>query len=137
MTHLRGRALRGQRLVVKVPHGHWQTTTLIAALGIDGIVCSTTVNAAVNGDVFEAFVKQVLIPHLRPGDTMVMHNLSSHKRANTIRAIEAAGSRGRVLAAVLTRPQPDRKSIQQDQEPPAFADLPNPRATVVEDAVGS
>lgn len=92
MTRRRGRALRGERLVVKVPHGHWHTTTLTAALGIDGIVCSTTVNAAVNGDVFEAFVKQVLIPQLLPGDTVVMDNLSSHKRASTIRAIESVGA---------------------------------------------
>ena len=92
MTRLRGRAPRGERLVVKVPHGHWHTTTLIAALGIDGIVCSTTVNAAVNGDMFEAFVEQVLIPELRPGDTVVMDNLSSHKRASTIRKIEAVGA---------------------------------------------
>ena len=92
MTRLRGRAPRGQRLTVKVPHGQWQTTTLSAALGLDGIVCSTTVNAAVNGDVFEAFVKQVLAPERRPGDTVVMDNLSSHKRASTIRAIEAVGA---------------------------------------------
>ena len=92
MTRLRGRAPRGERLVVKVPHGHWHTTTLIAALGMSGIVCSTTVDAAVNGDVFEAFVEQILVPELRPGDTVVMDNLSSHKRASTIRKIEAAGA---------------------------------------------
>ena len=61
MTRLRGRALRGQRLVDKTPHGHWMTTTLIAALGIEGIRCSTVVDGAVNGDVFEAFVEQVLV----------------------------------------------------------------------------
>jgi len=92
MTRLRGRAPRGQRLKVKVPQGHWKTTTLIAALGLGGIICSTTVDAAVNGDVFEAFARQVLIPELLPGDTVVMDNLSSHKRASTIRAIEATGA---------------------------------------------
>ena len=92
MARLRGRAPRGQRLKVKVPHGHWKTTTLIAALGIDGIVCSTTVDGAVNGDLFEAFVRRVLVPHLRPGDTVVMDNLSSHKRASTIRRIEETGA---------------------------------------------
>lgn len=90
MTRLRGRAPRGQRLVEKVPHGHWKTTTLIAALGIEGVRCSTVVDGAVNGDVFEAFVEQVLAPQLRPGDVVVMDNLSSHKRAETHRLIEAA-----------------------------------------------
>ena len=80
MTRLRGRAPRGQRLIDKTPHGHWQTTTLIAALGLEGIRCSTVVDGAVNGDVFEAVIEQVLVPQLKPGDIVVMDNLSSHKR---------------------------------------------------------
>lgn len=88
MTRLRGRSPRGQRLVDKTPHGHWQTTTLIAALGIEGIRCSTVVDGAVNGDIFEAFVEQVLIPHLKPGDIVVMDNLSSHKRVRVRELIE-------------------------------------------------
>jgi transposase len=92
MTRLRGRAPVGQRLVEKVPHGHWKTTTLIAALGISGIHCSTVVDGAVNGDVFEAFVEQVLTPQLRPGDVVVMDNLSSHKRPRTRELIEGAGA---------------------------------------------
>jgi len=92
MTRLRGRAAVGERLVAKVPHGHWQTTTLIAALGIEGIRCSTVVDGAVNGDVFEAFVAQVLTPELRPGDVVVMDNLSSHKRTRTRQLIEHAGA---------------------------------------------
>jgi hypothetical protein len=75
MTRLRGRAPRGERLVDKIPHGHWKTTTLIAALGISGMRCSTVVDGAVNGDVFEAFVEQVLVPELRRGDVVVMDNL--------------------------------------------------------------
>lgn len=93
MTRLRGRAPRGERLVDKSPHGHWMTTTLIAALGIGGMLCSTVVDGAVNGDVFEAFVEQVLAPELRPGDVVVMDNLSSHKRARTRELIESAGAR--------------------------------------------
>ncbi len=92
MTRLRGRSLRGERLLAKTPHGHWQTTTLIAALGVEGICCSTTVDGAVNADVFEAFVEQVLVPDLKPGDVVVMDNLSSHKRARTRRLIERAGA---------------------------------------------
>ena len=88
MTRLRGRAPRGQRLIDKTPHGHWQTTTLIAALGIEGTQCSTVVDGAVNGDVFEAFVEQVLAPELKKGDIVIMDNLSSHKRARVRELIE-------------------------------------------------
>jgi len=91
MTRLRGRAPRGERLVDKVPHGHWKTTTLIAALGIEGVRCSTVVDGAVNADVFEAYVERVLVPELRSGDVVVMDNLSSHKRARTRELIESAG----------------------------------------------
>lgn len=93
MTRLRGRAPRGQRLVDKTPHGHWKTTTLIAALGITGMRCSTVVDGAVNGDVFEAFVEQVLVPELRSGDVVILDNLSSHKRRRVVRLIESAGAR--------------------------------------------
>jgi transposase len=108
MTRLRGRAPVGQRLVQKVPAGHWKTTTLIAALGISGIRCSTVVDGAVNGDVFEAFVEQVLVPELRAGDVVVMDNLSSHKRQRTRERIEGAG------AAVLFLPpySPDYNPIE-------------------------
>jgi transposase len=99
MTRLRGRAPVGERLIARVPHGHWKTTTLIAALGIEGIRCSTVVDGAVNADVFEAFVEQVLCPQLRRGDTVVMDNLSSHKRARTRLLIEAAGAQVLFLPA--------------------------------------
>ena len=92
MTRLRGRAPLGERLVAKVPHGHWKTTTLIAALGQTGMRCSTTVDGAVNRDVFEAFVQQVLLPALVPGDLVVMDNLSSHKGARVRALIEGAGA---------------------------------------------
>lgn len=88
MTRLRGRAPRGERLIDKTPHGHWKTTTLIAALGIEGLRCSTVVDGAVNGDIFEAFVRQVLLPELRAGDVVIMDNLSSHKRARIRELIE-------------------------------------------------
>lgn len=93
MTRLRGRAPRGVRLIDKVPHGHWKTTTLIAALGISGMRCSTVVDGAVNGDVFEAFVEHILVRGLRRGDIVIMDNLSSHKRERIRMLIEAAGAR--------------------------------------------
>jgi transposase len=93
MTRLRGRALKGERLVGKVPHGHWKTSTLIAALGLSGVRCSAVLDGAVNAAAFEAFVEQVLVPELRPGDMVILDNLSSHKRARTRELIEAAGAR--------------------------------------------
>jgi len=92
MTRLRGRAPLGERLIARVPHGHWQTTTLIGALGIDGVRCSTVVDGPVNADVFTAFVEQVLAPELSPGDIVVMDNLSSHKGVRVRRAIGARGA---------------------------------------------
>ena len=97
MTRLRGRAPRGERLLARIPHGHWKTTTLIAALGVEGMRCSTVVDGAVNADVFESFVEQVLVPELRPGDVVVMDNLSSHKRVRTCELIESAGAELRFL----------------------------------------
>lgn len=92
MTRLRGRCLRGTRLVARVPAGHWQTTTLIAALDRCGMRCSTLVDGAVNRDVFEAFVEQVLVPTLHPGDIVVMDNLSSHKGRRVAELIHNAGA---------------------------------------------
>ena len=91
MTRRRGRCPVGERLVEHVPHGHWKTTTLIAALDHRGIRCGLTVDGAVNGDLFTAFTRRVLVPTLRPGQIVVMDNLSSHKVAGVREAIEAAG----------------------------------------------
>lgn len=109
MTRLRGRALRGRRLIQKVPHGHWKTTTLIAALGLEGIHCATTVDGAVNGEVFTAFCRQVLAPTLKSGDVVVMDNLSSHKVAEVRKTIEGTG------ATLLYLPpySPDLNPIEQ------------------------
>jgi len=92
MTRLYGRALRGQRVVEKVPHGHWKTTTLIAALDRQGIRCSTTLDGAVDRDAFESFVGQVLAPSLRPGDLVILDNLSSHKGPRVGQLIRAVGA---------------------------------------------
>jgi len=90
MTRLRGRAPRGQRVVAAAPHGHWKTTTLIAALDQRGLRCALVLDGAVNRLAFEAFVAQVLVPTLRPGDLVILDNLSSHKGAGVARLIRAA-----------------------------------------------
>jgi transposase len=112
MTRLRGRSPRGQRLVEKVPHGHWKTTTVIAALDHASIRCSMTLDGPINRDAFEAFVQQVLCPALRPDDIVVMDNLSSHKGVRVRELIESAG--GRVL--FLPPYSPDLSPIE-----PAFS----------------
>ena len=97
MTRLRGRAPIGERLLAKIPFGHWKTTTLIAALDSNGVRCSTVVDGAVNGDVFEAFVRQVLLPQLKPGDVVILDNLSSHRRVSIQALIESVGAELRFL----------------------------------------
>lgn len=92
MTRPRGRAPRGVRLVAKVPHGHWKTTTFVAALRLEGLTAPTVVDGAINGDLFLAYVRQQLAPTLRPGDVVVMDNLASHKVAGVREAIESVGA---------------------------------------------
>lgn len=93
MARRRGRAPRGERLRASVPHGHWKTTTLVAGLRLTGMVAPMVLDGPINGDAFQAYVDQVLIPELRPGDIVIMDNLGSHKRAGVRQAIEAAGAR--------------------------------------------
>jgi len=77
-------------VVEAVPHGHWKTTTLIAALDSRGLRCSMVLDGAVNQLAFEAFVGTVLVPTLRPGDLLLMDNLSSHKGPRVGQLIRAA-----------------------------------------------
>ena len=91
MARRYGRAPEGQRLVEPIPHGHWKITTFVGALRHDGLVAPMTCDGAINGDLFVAYVEQVLVPELKPGDVVVMDNLSVHKRAGVRAAIEKAG----------------------------------------------
>jgi len=93
MTRSCGRAFRGQRVVAKVPHGHWKTTTFVGALRATGMTAPLVVDGPMNGEVFLAYVRQHLVPTLRPGDTVVMDNLSSHKRTGVREAIEEVGAK--------------------------------------------
>jgi transposase len=93
MARRHGRARRGTRLVAAVPHGHWKTTTLIAALRHDGLTAPCVFDGAINGARFLAYVEQGLAPTLRPGDVVVMDNLKAHKVNGVREAIEAQGAR--------------------------------------------
>jgi transposase len=114
MTRTHGRSPRGQRLVMDVPHGHWKTTTFVAALRLDGLSAPTVVDGAMTGDIFVAYIRQQLIPTLKPGDVVVMDNLSCHKRAEVRTALEAAG----VALRYLPPYSPDLNPIEN-----AFAKL--------------
>ena len=93
MTPLRGRAEIGKRVIDYVPHGHWKTTTFLAALRHDGLTAPMVVDGAINGELFVAYVEQILLPTLKEGDIVVMDNLSSHKVAGVKKAIESVGAR--------------------------------------------
>lgn len=92
MARLRGRAPRGERCRAGVPHGHWKTTTFTGALSLTGMTAPFVYDGAMNGQVFLAYVEQVLVPTLAPGDVVVMDNLPAHKAAGVRDAIEAAGA---------------------------------------------
>ncbi|WP_240760073.1 IS630 family transposase [Lichenicoccus roseus] len=92
MARLRGRAKRGQRCRAAVPHGHWMTTTFTGALRLSGMTAPMVLDGPMNGDAFEAYVEQVLVPTLRPGEIVIMDNLPAHRRPTIGAAIEAAGA---------------------------------------------
>jgi len=93
MTRCRGRALAGQRLVAQIPHGHYQTSTLIAGVRLDGACAPWLFDGAMDGEMFLAWVCQGLVPVLQTGDLVIMDNLATHKVAGVREAIEAAGAR--------------------------------------------
>jgi transposase len=92
MIRLRGRSRRGRRLVDKTPHGHWKTSTFIAALRHNRLTAPFTIDGAVNGEVFLTYVQRVLTPTLKKGDIVIMDNLGSHKIPGIREAIRAAGA---------------------------------------------
>jgi transposase len=99
LVRLYGRAPRGHRLVAPVPHGHWMTTTFVAALRHNAITAPCVFDGPMDGAGFSTYVEQFLVPNLRTGDIVVMDNLSSHKVAGVKQAIERAGTTLRYLPA--------------------------------------
>ncbi len=97
MTRLRGRALVGERLLAKAPHGHWMTTTMICAVRLSGPCAPAVFDGPTDSDVFRAYVQQVLVKSLLPGDVVVMDNLAPHKAAGIREAIEKVGATVRYL----------------------------------------
>src|SRR4051795_332437 len=90
MTRLRGWAPRGQQLVDKVPQGRWRTLTFLAALRHDRIEAPFVLDGPIDGESFLAYIEQILLPTLKPGDIVIVDNLGSHKGKAARRAIRAA-----------------------------------------------
>jgi transposase len=109
MTRTHGRCTRGRRLVASVPHGRWRTLTFLAALRSDRIVAPCVIDGPINGESFLAYIEQVLVPTLRPGDIVIIDNLGSHKGKAIRRAIRAAGAKLFFLPAY----SPDLNPIEQ------------------------
>lgn len=109
MTRLHGRCRCGERLVARVPHGRWRTLTFLAALRWDRIEAPCVIDGPINGRSFLAYVEQMLVPTLRPGDVVIMDNLGSHKRQAIRRAIRTAGAKLLFLPAY----SPDLNPIEQ------------------------
>ena len=109
MTRLRGRAERGQRVHGAAPHGHWNSTTVIGAMRMDGSTACMAIEGATDTEVFRAYVAAVLCPTLRPGDLVVMDNLSPHKSEPTLALIRQKGAEVLFLPAY----SPDLNPIEQ------------------------
>ena len=92
MTRLCGWAPRGRKLLAKVPQGHWRTLTFLAALRHNRIDAPCVIDGPINGEMFLAYVEQILVPTLKPGDIVIIDNLGSHKSKAVRRAIRAAGA---------------------------------------------
>ena len=97
MARLYGRAKQGQRCRAPIPHGHWKTTTFVGALRRSGLTAPMVLDGAMHGAAFLAYVEQVLVPTLKPGDVVVMDNLPAHKPLAVREAIERAGASLRFL----------------------------------------
>ncbi len=109
MARLRGRCPRGERLVAKVPQGHWKTTTFVAALRNDRITAPFVVDAPMDGEIFLVYLEQCLAPTLSPGEIVIMDNLPAHKVAGVRERIEATGAMLRRLPPY----SPDLNPIEQ------------------------
>jgi transposase len=108
MVRRYGRARRGERLIDYSPHGHWKTTTFVSALRHDQMTAPMVVDGAMSTPIFVAYIQQVLLKELRPGDIVVMDNLSSHKSARIRELIESAGAK----LAYLPPYSPDLNPIE-------------------------
>ena len=117
MARTHGRAPRGQRLQMSVPHGHWHTSTVIAGLTLRGMIAPCVLDGPMNRAAFGTYVERVLVPELRPGDIVTLDNLPSHKGSRVRNLVRRRRRRTPVPAALQPRLQPDRARLLQAQGP--------------------
>lgn len=115
MTRLYGRSFDGGRLVDATPHGHWCMTTMLSSIRADGTTAAMTIEGATDAEVFAAYVRQILVPTLRPGDIVVMDNLAPHKMPAITAALEAAGAEVRFLPPYSPDLNPHREDVVEGQ----------------------
>lgn len=109
LTRLCGRAPKGQRVHAKTPQGHWNTTTILGSIRLDGSTACMAIEGAADTEIFQAYVRHVLCPTLRPGDVVIMDNLSPHKSEPTLSLITDAGAQFLFLPAY----SPDLNPIEK------------------------
>lgn len=109
MKRLYGRAARGERIVDHAPGGHWQTSTMVAAIRLDEVAAAMVTRKAINSITFLGFIEHFLAPTLKPGDIVVMDNLSAHRVQGVKEAIRAAGAEVKYLPPY----SPDFNPIEQ------------------------
>lgn len=143
MARMYGRSLKGERCRAPVPHGHWKTTTFVGGLTLAGVVAPMTLDGAMTGAAFLAYVEQVLAPTLRRGDVVVMDNLPAHKPIAIRETIEAAGAvllflppyspdtrlRGHMFQSDRTRLCQDQGAARKRPPPAQFPNSGKPSAT--------
>jgi transposase len=124
MAPLRGWAPCGKRLVAKVPHGNWKTTTFVAALRLDRIEAPWLLEGPIDGESFRTYVECVLVPTLREGDIVIMDNLGSHKGKAVRQLIRSAGAK----LFFLPKYSPDLNPIEQSSRNSSTCCVKPPRA---------
>jgi hypothetical protein len=113
MARRYGRAPRGERCRVAVPFGHWKTITVTTGLRASGLITTALFDGPMTGARFRDYVEQTLVPALRPGDTVVLDNLTAHKVSGIRERIEVAGAR------LLYLPAYSPTSIQSNSPSPS------------------
>lgn len=109
MVRTQGRCRKGERLRAKMPHGHWKTLTFVGVLRLDGLTAPCVIDGPLDGARFLAYVEQCLVPILKPGDMVVLDNLTSHKNKAVPTAIRKAGA----TRLLLPHYSPDLNPIEQ------------------------
>src|ERR1700681_4015135 len=114
MARLRGRAPRGERLVGKIPHGHWKTTTFVAGLRSTALTAPCVIDGPMNGNAFLAYVEQVLAPTLKPGDVVVLDN-QPPQGPGDMRSDRSRRRKATLLASLFAGLQSDRAALRKTQ----------------------